>query len=480
MRKRTDHSFLKLALAGVAVAAIASTPLLGSAAGLANTPFGIKAVNTDGSGKFSVKPFGKSEATQPSPGGEATTPPVTPEPTPSPTEPVRAPDATPNLVKLTIDTSLSSCTATTSGFQLAVASVNSNDTTKTPLPVDAGIDWGDSSSKNRLTTGINSHVYKAGKYNLTIDGTLGGFDRTPSGSVNCISRVDHLGENTGIVTLKEFLYGATGLVYAAAPPTSLDNGRSMLNGASIFTGDGVETWVLPKLTDSSGMFASTPKFDGDLSNFNPKSVKDATGMFGAAKIFTGKGLDRWNTSSFTNTGRMFASTNVFNKDITGWDMSHVTSFDSMFNTAKAFNQPIGKWDVSSGKSFHSMFADTVVFNQPLDSWNMSSATSTIQMFMGTIAFNQDLNSWNVSKVTDMTNMFRSAKAFDGKIDKWDTSSVTDMFYMFWGTAAFKQNISAWNVTKVTNWQGFYTASLLKSSYPSYVPSKFRNTTGYNG
>lgn len=464
----------------MAVAAIASTPLLGSAAGLASTPFGIKAVNTDGSGKFSVKPFGKSGATQPSPGSGATTPPATAEPTPTPTEPVRAPDPSPNLVAMTIDTSLPSCTATTSGFQLTVASVNSNDPAKTPLSADAGIDWGDGSSRVRLATGANSHVYKAGRYNLTIDGTLGGFDKTPTGAANCVSRVDHLGENTGIVTLKEFLYGATNLSYVAAPPTSLDNGQSMLNGANKFTGSGVETWVLPRLTNASAMFANTSKFDGDLSNLNPKSVQNAGSMFGGATIFTGKGLDKWNTSSFTNTGSMFSQTDLFNKDITGWDMSHVTTFNSMFNATKSFNQPIGKWNVSSGKSFHSMFNSAVAFNQPLDSWNMSNATTIVQMFMDTTAFNQDLNSWDVGKVTDMTNMFRSAKAFNGKIDQWKTGNVTNMFYMFWGTTSFKQNISKWDVARVTDWTGFYTNSLLKSSYQSYVPSKFQNSKGYNG
>lgn len=491
MKRSPRRSLLNLALAGAAVIAVASTPLLGSAAGLANSPFAIRAATIDGSGKFAIKPFLKGGTstgggstgtpTTPPSGGSSTTSPVA-TPSPTPTEPVRAPDATPNLVKLSVDTNLSGCNATSTGLgaQLNVASVNSNDPAKTPLSVNATVDWGDGSS-GQLTTGVNSHIYKAnGKYSVTINGKLGGLNKMSTSAANCISRVDHLGESTGIVTLQDFLYGATNLSYIAAPPTSLDNGQNMLNGANKFTGDGVETWVLPKLTNSSGMFANTSKFDGDLSNFNPKSVQKATGMFGGATIFTGKGLEKWNTSSFTSAGTMFSNTAAFNRDITGWDMSHVTTFDGMFNAAKAFNQPIGKWNVSSGKSFHSMFANTAVFNQPLDSWNMSNATSTIQMFMETIAFNQDLNSWDVSKVTDMTNMFRSAKAFDGKIDKWNTGNVTDMFYMFWGTSAFKQDISKWNVAKVTDWTGFYTASLLKSSYPSYVPSKFRNTTGSNG
>lgn len=474
MRKSTDRSFLKLALAGVAVAAIASTPLLGSAANLSSAPFGIKAENIDGSGKFSVKPFGKGGASQPG----TTTPGTTTPPVSNP-EPVRAPDETPSLVTMAIDTSLPSCLATTSGFQLNVASFDSQDPAKTPLPLSAKVDWGDSSSAD-LATGTNSHVYKAGKYNLTIDGKLGGLNNVPLSAVSCIARVDHIGENTGIVTLEGFLKGGANFSYIAAPPTSLKNGANMVSGATRFTGSGVETWVLPNLVNAGAMFAGDVKFDADMSNFNPKSLQTAAGMFNGATVFTGKGLDKWNTSSFTTANAMFQETSYFNKDISGWDMSHVTNFNYMFYQAKLFNQNISTWDVGSGKSFHSMFASTTAFDQPLDSWNMSSATSLVQMFYQSAAFNQDLNSWNVSNVTDMTNLFRSAQKFNGKIDKWDTSKVTNMFYMFWGTPSFKQDVSKWNVSRVTNWTGFYTNSLLKSSYPSYVPSKFQNSTGYSG
>jgi len=476
VKNRNKKRAIQLSLAGLAIAAVVATPVLGSAASLSNAPFGIKAVNIDKPSVYAVKPFGKGTGGS---GGGSTSPTTPPATTPNP-EPTRAPDESPNTVALTIDTSLVGCSATTSGFSLNVATVNSQDPAKTPLPVSAGISWGDGSSRTTLAAGTNSHVYKSGKYNLVVDGTLGGFGATSTTAANCISRVDHIGENTGIVTLEEFLKGGTNVSYFAAPPTSLSNGTSMLSGATKFTGDGVETWVLPNLVQATAMFNGDSKFDGDLSNLNPKSLQVAASMFSTATLFTGKGLDKWNTSSFTNTRSMFSKADAFNKDIGGWDMSHVTDFSSMFSYMNSFNQDISRWNVGSGKSFHSMFAGAVAFNQPLDSWNMSSATSVVQMFMDTGAFNQDLNSWNMSNVTDMTNMFRSAQKFNGKIDQWKTAKVTNMFYMFWGTPSFKQDVSKWNVTNVTNWTGFYTNSLLKSSYPSYVPSKFQNSTGYSG
>jgi len=472
MRKRIDRSFLRLALAGVAVAAVASTPLLGSATGLANSPFAIRAINTDGSGKFSIKPFAKSGASQPGGDTGSTTPPV------SDPEPTRAPDATPGLVAMTIDTSLPSCQATTTGFQLNVASVNSQDPAKMPLSVNAGVNWGDSSSGD-LATGINSHVYKAGKYNLTIDGKLGGLNSVAASAASCISRVDHIGENTGIVTLEGFLKSGTNLSYFAAPPTSLTNGISMLDGANRFRGDGSETWVLPNLAQSSNMFNRASIFNGDLSNLNPKNLQIASGMFTNTDSFIGKGLEKWKTPALTSTASMFLYAKAFNAPIGVWDVSHVTTFAFMFGYTNTFNQDISSWNVSSGKSFRSMFTSAFAFNQPLDSWDVSSAIDMVQMFMSASKFNQDLNSWNVSNVTDMTNIFRSASAFNGKVSAWNTAKVADMFYAFWGTTNFKQDVSKWNVNRVTDWTGFYNYSALKSN-PSLVPLKFQNSTGANG
>lgn len=470
---RRQKSVSKLVLAALAVAAVAATPLVGSATDLANAPFAIRAVNTDGSGKFAVRPLVKTNT-----GTGSTTPPIATTPVPDP-EPTRAPDESPNTVSMTIDTSLSGCTAMSStGFQLNVAAVNPADATKTPLPASAQLSWGDGSNGS-LTTGANAHLYKSGKYTINIEGKFGGFDALSTGSASCVSSVDHLGENTGIVTLSGFLNYAPWVKSVAAPPTSLRNADKLFFNARNFNGD-MTGWVLPNLETAKSMFQGASSFDGDLSNLNPKSLQSTDSMFSGSTAFTGKGLDKWKTPSLNSVNGMFANAAKFNADISNWDTSKITVFNSMFSGAKIFNQPIGKWDVSNGKSFHSMFVGTTVFNQPLDSWNMSKATTLVQMFMETGAFNQDLNSWDVSNVTDMTNMFRSAKAFDGKIDRWNTSKVTDMFYMFWGTSAFKQNISAWNVARVTNWTGFYTASLLKSSYPSYVPSKFQNSTGSNG
>jgi len=515
MRKRIDRSFLRLALAGVAVAAVASTPLLGSATGLANSPFAIKALNTDESGKFAIKPFVKKS-------GETTDPPVT---TPDP--PItQAPDPTANLVTMTIDTSLSSCNATsTAGFKLPVAAFDPEDPAKTPLPASAKLDWGDGSPVADLTTGINGHVYKAGRYTLSINGKLGGFDQLPVASSSCVASIDHFGENTGIVTLSHFLYQAPATLTAvAAPPTSLRN-ASFMFASSSFNGD-TSSWNLPNLESATSMFASASKFDGDLGNLNPRSLQEAEQMFSRATAFTGRGLDHWRTPKLTNASSMFQVLPNFNPDLSRWDVSSVADFGGMFASDTKFNSDLSQWDVSSGKDFMSMFSSTKAFNSELNDWDVSSATNLKQMFYQAAAFNRDLNDWDIHSAPELTNMFLGATAFNGDITGWKTGNVTSMNSMFSGATSFNRNISGWDVSKVTNFQGmfsgaklfnqdisgwttssavnmlqmFYNASGFKQnisgwnvtkvtsypafyansgllSTPSFVPSKFRNTTG---
>jgi len=517
LSKRNDKRVARISLIGATLVAVVVAPMIGSAAGLANSPFAIKALNTDGSGKFAIKPFAKKS-------GEITDPPVT-TPAPDPTT-TQAPDPMANLVTMTIDTSLPSCIATgTSGFKLPVAAFDPGDSAKTPLAAKAKLDWGDGSPVTDLTTGVNGHIYKTGRYTLSIDGKLGGFDQLPAGSNNCVASIDHFGENTGIVTLSRFLSEAPATLTAvAAPPTSLKN-ASFMFASSSFNGD-TASWNLPNLENGTSMFANASKFNGDLKNFNPQSLQDAEQMFSRATAFTGIGLENWRTPKLTKASAMFQVLPNFNPDLSKWDVHSVSDFGSMFSSATKFNSDLSQWNVSSGKIFTSMFSGTKAFNSELNDWNMSNATDFRQIFYQATAFNRDLNRWdtrnvaildnmfygatvfngdvsdwdtsnvttmrsvfgstpvfnrdisrwNVAKVADFSGMFSSSKAFNQDLSAWNTASATNMLQMFYNASGFKQNISGWNVTKVTSYSAFYANSGLLST-SSFVPSKFRNSTG---
>lgn len=494
MKKSASRRLLKLTLAGIAVAAVASTPLLGSAAQLSDSPFAVKALNTDGSGKFAIRPLVKGSSSgsttpTPTPTDGSTTPPSTTNP-PS-TEPTRAPDSAPDLISMKIDTSLPGCIATTN-FALAVPNYNSTDTTRTQLPVNASVDWGDDSAIDSAKAGMNYHAYKAGKYTISINGKLGGLTETSSGVTSCISEVTHLGENTGIVTLEGFLSNAANVTSVAAPPTSLQNANRMLTGATKFTGAGVENWVLPNLKTASSLFNSSSVFNGDLSNLNPKSLTDASNMFRNAYAFEGKGLSKWNASGLTNlkgifesakvftgTGtssianwnvskvtdfsRSFLGTSAFTGDLSSWNTGSATDFTSMFNSAGKFNSDISGWDVSKASKFGSMFNGAALFNQPIGRWTTTNMQDITAIFGSASAFNQDLNHWNTSKVTDLTNAFYNATSFNGNVSNWDTGLVSSMSGTFSGAKAFNGELKNWNLASTTTTANmFYGASSFNS------------------
>jgi len=375
-------------MASLALAAIAATPLTGSATSLANSPFGVKALNSDGSGKYAIK--GLKLGTDAVPGGNATEEPVTPAPTADPEPPA---DTDPYLVSMTIDTRMNGCTG--SSFNLNVADKDLRDATAAPLPASGTIDWGDNTTTSPLQTLDNKHSYaKAGVYTLKVNGTLGGLTGTTT--KNCISSIDHFGSKTGIVTLQELFKDAYNIKQVAAPPTTLQNAQSMFSNAVNFNGN-TSDWRLPNLKYASAMFASATRFNGDLSRLNPQSL--------------------------LSTGSMFARARSFNGDLTGWNMSKVTSVNQMFMYADSFNGDISSWDLSSAQNFNAMFQGATAFNRDISSWNMANATDTSYMFSSASSFNQPIGSWNTANVTTMNAMFSGATNFNQYIRSWDVKKV---------------------------------------------------------
>jgi len=529
VRNSKNKRVAQISLAGVALAAVLAVPV-GSAASLSAASFAIKATNIEKPGTYAIKPLLKGGTGSVTP----TAPPTTAVPTTPPTqqpnpEPTRAPDSAPTLISMKIDTSLPGCTAATSGtgFNFTVPTYSTTDAARTPLTANASINWGDGSADSTAKTGANSHVYKAGKYELKINGKLGGITDSAGASSSCISEVTHLGEDTGLVTLEAFLNSAVNVTYVSAPPTSLQNANRMLAGATSFVGSGVDTWVLPNLKTASSMFNSASKFDGDLSNLNAKKLTDASNMFRNGYAFTGKGLDKWKTTSFTNIKGIFESNDKFQGDVSKWDVSAVTdfsrsfygvktftgdlsswstgsgtSFDSMFNTATLFNSDISNWNMAKATTFASMFSNAKSFNQPIGKWTTTNLTSLSQTFANASAFSQDLTHWNVSKVTDLTNTFFTS-GFNGDVSNWDTTNVTTMsgtFYktpfsgslknwnltnttataaMFQYTTNFNSDISSWNVSKVTNMANMFWGAASFNQPLSAWSTKTGNVTVMN-
>jgi surface protein len=128
-------------------------------------------------------------------------------------------------------------------------------------------------------------------------------------------------------------------------------------------------------------------------------------------------------SKVTDLRGMFYNTPKFNGDLSEWDVSNVEETQSMFYAATSFNSDISSWDVSNVTNMQSMFSEASSFNADISGWNVSKVTNMLRMFREASSFNQDLSSWDVDQVIDMAGMFHNATTFDQDLGDWDITSV---------------------------------------------------------
>ena len=376
----------KLALAGVALAAVVSTPLMAGAASIGNTPFAVKATNASESKFWGIRPFVKGSGSTNT--GSGTTNPTTPPTTPA--------DPAARTVSMTIDTRLPGCTA--DKFNLQVwGDINF-------LP-NARINWGDGTTSDVKNGQTYNHSYTDAKqYDLTIDGRLMGLyrnvDEDVAGAQNCIKSVDHLGSDTGMTLLTGFLYKASNVTYMAPPPPTVTNLRSLLLDATSFNGK-VSDWDVSNVTDFTGAFMGATSFNQPIDSWNMGKATIIADMFYGASNFN-QPLNSWNISKVTNTSGVFKNAVKFNQPLDNWDTSNVDSHMSiMFEGATAFNQDITGWNVSKVKNFTEMFSGATAFNQPIGAkWKPVAANQVGGMFADARSFKQDLSTWNFSSVPD--------------------------------------------------------------------------------
>lgn len=459
----------KIALAGVALAAVVSTPLLAGAASLGNTPFAVKATNTSESKFWGIRPFVKGSGTT-TPGSGGSTTPTTPPSTTTPTTP------TGGIMKLTVDMGLPGCVP--SKFQLYLNGPSG-------LPATGTLDWGDGSTPADITAqnaGYYKHTYAgSGPRQITIDGKIGGIGLRSNwypdakDANSCIKGVDSWSDTMGLYSLQSMFLGAANLQYV---PSKLPKG----------------------ITNMEEMFSGASSFNQDISGWDTSTVTDMGYLFAGAKSFN-QNLASWNTSQVTTMRQLFNDT-AFNHDISGWDVSKVTNFQGMFMDDKAFNQPVDKWNMSSATLIDDMFMRTsfdqpvnswdtskvtsmsgvfsgTPFNQPLDKWDTSKVTRFSIMFQEAPNFNQDISGWDTSKGKNFSNMFLYATSFNQPVGKWSTVSANQVGGMFGSASAFKQDLSSWDFRSVFDQEkrGFSSGS---SMIAEYLPQGISAQDGLTG
>jgi len=345
---------------------------------------------------------------------------------------------------------------------------------------DFTVDWGDGSqdtitSWNQAET---THTYAvAGTYNLSIAGTISGFNfffgqdeekilsisnfgtlqlgnngNYFAGCLNLdLSSVTDILDFTGVTNCSLMFYKCQSLStitnvnsWDVSSVTNMD----IMFGDSSFN-DYINDWDTSSVTTMVSMFNLAVSFNTSIDNWNVGLVTNMNAMFDSATSFN-QPLNSWNTISVTNMSSMFNSASAFNGNISSWNVSNVTNMNSMFLGATSFNGNITAWNTVNVQNMLGMFQSAISFNQSLNSWNTGSVTNMNSMFLGATSFNGNITSWNVSSVTNMQSMFSTATSFNQPIGSWNTGSVTDMQSMFVFASNFNQSLNSWNTINVTD------------------------------
>jgi hypothetical protein len=168
------------------------------------------------------------------------------------------------------------------------------------------IDWGDASPPEQVGSANASHSFAtAGRYNLTVDGTLVGFRFN-----NAVADKDKIVDivqwgNLDVGNSGGYFFGCTNMACSAMDALNL-------------TG----------VTDLSSAFYHADRFNSNVS--------------------------RWDLSGVTTMDSAFTSVNAFAGDVLTWDVSRVTAWAYCFYEAASFDGDVSAWNMSKVTLFLSL------------------------------------------------------------------------------------------------------------------------------
>jgi len=343
---------------------------------------------------------------------------------------------------------------------------------------DFNISWGDSTPIEHVSS-YNSanatHNYSnIGCYNVTINGTITGFEFNNAGNKNDIYWVHEWGSLRFTDTSYYFygcshlnidandtmnISGLTSLVYGFynTDLTTFRNADkidthsiSMFNNLFTYSNfnENISDWNTANAQQFTGLFSHTP-FNYSVNDWSVNKVWSFYAMFESCSY--DYPLNKWTTfsnSHYVDLTNMFKN-GKFNQPIQNWDFSNVLLMAGMFQNNKRFNQNLSNIDTSYCSNFYRMFSDSN-FNSEVWNWNLTGATKTYYMFYNDYYFNnKSISSWDMRTITDMTYMFYANHNLNNlNLHDWNIESVTDTSYMFYGIMDLHENLTTWNTTNL--------------------------------
>lgn len=296
----------------------------------------------------------------------------------------------PNQFVFTIDTeNTSSGSSLNTQFMMPLVSSGS---------YNATVNWGDGSSDT--ITSYNqaevTHTYSsAGQYEISIEGTLQGWQFNASGDKLKMLDVKQWGVLD--LSISAAFYGCTNLDASATDAPTVSS------------------------TSFYRMFRDCTNFNGAIGN--------------------------WDISTVTNLQETFYNASTFNKSINSWDVSNCTIFSRTFRNAKTFDQDLNSWNTSNAENMFETFRDCIQFNGDIYSWDTTNVENMNSMLYNCDLFDQSLAAWNIGNVSNFTNFMQNATGlstsnYDATLIAWEANPHDNDISINFGGSQFTESAYA--------------------------------------
>ena len=162
------------------------------------------------------------------------------------------------------------------------------------------------------------------------------------------------------------------------------NIKQMLQNCTSFNQD-LSGWDTSGVTNAEAVLASATSFDSSVANW----VLNGTWFrpFNGATAFTGIGVDTWDVSGMTSGQNLFVNCTSFNGDTSGWDTSALLTATNMFYNCDSYDQDMSSWDINQVTAFSGFMQNatglsTANYDALLIAWDAQGAMS----YSGTVNF----------------------------------------------------------------------------------------------
>jgi head-tail adaptor len=296
----------------------------------------------------------------------------------------------PNQFVFTIDTeNTSSGSSLNTQFMMPLVSSGS---------YNATVNWGDGSSDT--ITSYNqaevTHTYSsAGQYEISIEGTLQGWQFNASG--DRLKMLDV--KQWGVLDLSTYaaFRGCTNLDASATDAPTVSS------------------------SSFSNMFRGCTNFNGAIGN--------------------------WDISTVTNTNRCFLDCSTFNKSLDNWNVSNITDMTYLFANCTSYDQDLNSWDTSNCENMFGLFFEATQFNGDIYSWDTSNVENMSFMLYNCDLFDQSLAAWNIGNVSNFTNFMQNASGlstsnYDATLIAWQSGGHDNDISINFGGSQFTESAYA--------------------------------------